>query len=331
MPKVSISFKGVACIYAVLSPTNKIYIGQTWDLYHRYKSGVSKHQRLLYRSYQKHGEESHKLFTILEFKGPFTQADLDYWERYYIDVYKAEGYQLLNIREGGGNNGKLAEETKALIAVKSRNWKASNPELVRQIALKAASANIGKKRSAETKFLQSRASAGKPKTKEHAMAVSLAKRGKPSPHKGKHFSPEAVARIREAIKGRNQKKCPVNQMSMNGEFIKQWSSIQCAAMETGIHKATITGCVHGVRSYLSAGGYKWEYTNEADKIAYQNRIRKSNNTGKPITQLTIEGIFVSDWNSMNEAAIKLNIQRGDIRLCCQGARKSAGGYIWKYK
>lgn len=259
MAKVGISFKGVACIYAVKSPTGKIYIGQTWDLYHRYKSGVSKSQRLLYRSYQKHGEDNHKLFTIIEFRGEFTQADLDYWERYYIDVYRSENYQLLNIREGGGNKGKLSEETKALVGIKSRQWKNDNPEKVKEIALNAAKSNIGKKRSMETRKLQSEAAKGKARAAEHSMNISLAKKGKPSPHKGKHFSPQAADNIRAAAKIRRQKRCAVVQYTLNGEFIKEWASIKEASESLSIHKATIGGCIRNVPHYKSAGGYTWKY------------------------------------------------------------------------
>jgi group I intron endonuclease len=259
MAKVSISYKGVACIYAVLSPTNKIYIGQTWDLYHRYKSGVSKNQRLLYRSYQKHGQDSHTITTLIEFKEDATQADLDYWECYYIEAYKTEGFQLLNIREGGGNKGKLSEETKMLVGIKSRQWKKENPEKAKAIALHAAKSNIGKKRSDETKKLQSEAAKGKVWSEEHKMNISLAKKGKPSPHKGKHFSPEAVERIRAAAKSRKQNSKAILQYSANGIFIKEWPSIKEASEALSIHKATIGGCIRNVPHYKSAGGFTWRY------------------------------------------------------------------------
>lgn len=104
----------IICIYLIKNPSGRIYIGQTRNLNTRYKSGVSPNQRLLYRSYQKHGKESHTKQIIHRFIGEITQQDLDYWEIKYIELYKKEGYQLLNIREGGGNNGKLAIETKKL-------------------------------------------------------------------------------------------------------------------------------------------------------------------------------------------------------------------------
>ncbi len=327
MPKVSISFKGLTCIYAVLSPKQRIYIGQTWDLYHRYKSGVSKSQRMLYRSYQKYGEEAHKLFTIIEFKGAFTQSDLDYWERYYIEVYRTNGYELLNIREGGGNKGRLSEETNTLVGIKSRLWKKENPERTRAIALHAAKSNIGKKRNNETKRLQSEAAKGKKWTESHKLNISKAKKGQPSPFKGKTFTSEVLSQMKK-----NRAGCkPINQLAANGDIIKQWSSIQEAALTTGIHKGTIASCIRGVKGYLTAGGFKWEYTNTMDKLAYENRIRKPNSNGVPILQLTINDEPVNEWLSMSEAAAKTGLFRQDILKCLKGRRKSAGGFIWKYK
>lgn len=329
MPKVSISSKGLTCIYGVLSPTDKIYIGQTWDLYHRYKSGVSKSQRMLYRSYQKHGEAAHKLFTIIEFKGAFTQADLDCWERYYMDVYRAEGYQLLNIREGGGNKGRLSEETKTLIGLKSRQWKKDNPEKTKGIALNAAKANIGKRRSAETKKLQSESAKGRLCTDDHKKNISLAKKGQPSSFKGKKFTPESISLMKKNRAGKGNK--PISQLTLNGDLIKEWPSIQDAAINTGIHKGTIAGCVRKLTNYKTAGGYLWAYANESDLIAYQKSDRRRNSNGKAIIQLTIDGEEVKEWPSRTEAARMTGICDSSIRMCCRGTRKSAGGFTWRYK
>lgn len=60
-------------------------------------------------------------------------------------------------------------------------------------------------------------------------------------------------------------------------------------------------------------------------------------TIKPITQYTKEGIFVKDWKSFYEAAREINIGGfykstiKNIHSCCNNKRKTAYGYIWKYK
>lgn len=52
------------------------------------------------------------------------------------------------------------------------------------------------------------------------------------------------------------------------------------------------------------------------------------NTSKWVYQYTMDGIFVEKYGSMREALRKTSIYH--ISCCCNGNRKSAGGYIWKY-
>ena len=51
---------------------------------------------------------------------------------------------------------------------------------------------------------------------------------------------------------------------------------------------------------------------------------------KKILQFTKSGEFIKEWPSLNEAERELGIARSNICGCCNGKRKSAGGYIWKY-
>ena len=46
-----------------------------------------------------------------------------------------------------------------------------------------------------------------------------------------------------------------------------------------------------------------------------------------------EGNFIREWDTMSEAEKYYNKNRTstNISSCCRGERKSAGGYIWKYK
>ena len=49
-----------------------------------------------------------------------------------------------------------------------------------------------------------------------------------------------------------------------------------------------------------------------------------------ILQYTKDGIFIKKWESMSEVERELGISHCNIVNCCNGKRKSAGGYIWKY-
>ena len=51
---------------------------------------------------------------------------------------------------------------------------------------------------------------------------------------------------------------------------------------------------------------------------------------KKILQLTKSGEFIREWPSAKEAERELGISQSNICGCCNGKRKSAGGYVWKY-
>jgi len=96
-------------IYKITSPSNKIYIGQSYNIFKRkkeYKMLNCKFQLKLYNSLKKYGWENH-IFEVIE------ECDIDqlnereiYWIQYYNSTKSG-----LNIREGG-SKGALSEETK---------------------------------------------------------------------------------------------------------------------------------------------------------------------------------------------------------------------------
>ena len=56
--------------------------------------------------------------------------------------------------------------------------------------------------------------------------------------------------------------------------------------------------------------------------------RISNSRKKPILQFDLDGNFIREWPSIIDVGIELS---GHICDCAKGNRKSAYGYIWKYK
>lgn len=319
----------IICIYLIKNPTGRIYIGQTWDLNKRYKSGVSPSQRLLYRSYQKHGKENHTKQIIHQFIGEITQQDLDYWERRYIDLYKADGYELLNIREGGGNNGALSAETKELLRQRKNEWIKLNPEKQKTITAAACAANVGSKRSEDTKRLMSQSASGKERTEEHCGNLSKAKKGKPSSFKGKSFSEESKRKLSESKKGIGN--VSILQFSLSGDPIKEWPSIKEAAGTLNLPTGTIGGCLRKEKHYKTCGGFIWRYKSDNSPIIPDDHKQAYNPKECPVMQLAIHGDIINEFNSVKEAANSTGINRVCIIMTCRGTRKSAGGYLWKYK
>ena len=54
-------------------------------------------------------------------------------------------------------------------------------------------------------------------------------------------------------------------------------------------------------------------------------------TSKKVYQYTLDGELVAIYPSTHEAARQNNFNRGNISSCCIGLRKTAHGYIWRYK
>lgn len=70
-------------------------------------------------------------------------------------------------------------------------------------------------------------------------------------------------------------------------------------------------------------------TNNTSPIAIQ-RHRESA-PKKLVLQYTKDNKFVKEYVSAREASGQTNIYYNNIIKCCKHRRKSAGGYIWKYK
>lgn len=57
-------------------------------------------------------------------------------------------------------------------------------------------------------------------------------------------------------------------------------------------------------------------------------VEKCKGKGRKIIQYDLEGNLIKIWSCIVEAKRELGIRH--ISDCCQGRRKSAGGYIWRY-
>lgn len=60
-------------------------------------------------------------------------------------------------------------------------------------------------------------------------------------------------------------------------------------------------------------------------------VEFGNTQTKPVIQYDFNNNFISEYRSIIDAHRKTKTSLGDICKCCKGKRKSAGGYIWKYK
>jgi len=102
-------------IYKIISPSNKVYIGQSIDIERRfkhYKRLACKDQVKIYNSFLKYGVDAH-IFEVLEL---CETEQLNNRERHYQDLYDsvANGLNLLYVKSEHFNGGHSEESKKKI-------------------------------------------------------------------------------------------------------------------------------------------------------------------------------------------------------------------------
>ena len=75
----------------------------------------------------------------------------------------------------------------------------------------------------------------------------------------------------------------------------------------------------------------WKGKNIPTEI--KNKMSESNKKirGKKILQYTLDMVFIKEWDCIRDIERELKIANQNISKCCKGKRKTAGGFIWRYK
>ena len=156
--------KRICGIYKIENLINhKVYIGQSVDIERRFRNHINNEASPhLKRAFEKYGIENFSFEIIKETK------DLDYWEIFLIQIYKATDKRYGYNSDFGGNARKVCSE--------------------------------------EHKQKISKANSGRKFTKEHKEKLSKAKKGKPSTFKGKKMSEESRRKLSLSHKGQKPHK-----------------------------------------------------------------------------------------------------------------------------
>ena len=113
------------------------------------------------------------------------------------------------------------------------------------------------------------------------------------------------------------------QYNDKGEFIARYSSIAEATKKYGSNIA------RAIQTQTKAHGFYWcleEKPFDIEKIIKRPRFAKK---FKPVLKFDLNGNFLAEYASAKEAEEKNQI--GHIGDVCNGKRKSAGGFIWRWK
>lgn len=69
---------------------------------------------------------------------------------------------------------------------------------------------------------------------------------------------------------------------------------------------------------------------EASKVSASAKKGRERSNAKPVECLDLDGNLIKVYNSGTLAARELNVQQGDISLCCRGLKDSVGGYRFRF-
>lgn len=69
---------------------------------------------------------------------------------------------------------------------------------------------------------------------------------------------------------------------------------------------------------------------KGDKHPMYGKLGKDNPTSKAIYQISKDGNIIRKWGGMREAERHTGTKQKKISLCCQGKRRTTGGYRWIY-
>ena len=154
-------------------------------------------------------------------------------------------------------------------------------------------------------------------SEETRRKISEAKIGEKNPNFGKHLSEETRNKISEAKTG----------IIFTEEQKKKLSEAKTGENNPmfGKHLSEET------RRKISEANTGIIFTEEHRKKMSQANKGKIYAPTKSVIQYSKDGEFIAEYNSVMEASRYTGCDNSIICKCCKGTRKSAGGFIWKYK
>ncbi len=288
-------------VYKITSPKNRIYVGSTRNVNHRwnsYKKLKCKDQPKLYNSLKKYGPENH-IFEVI-------------WEGLIEDMFKIEyefGQNLNSLDSKLGLNCRLPKigenptfiSKEILEKMRKRMLGINNP----MYGLKGElNPNYKRKCTEESKLKMSTAQKGKKRSEEDKLKIALASKGR------KHSQ-----ETKEKISKNNCK------YFLNKTFSEE-------------HKLNISKALKGNFRGPMSETHKnnLSLSKKGKKQSNEHKIKSQNAAKKPILQYSLSGEFIKEWDSSADAIKGLEYKSSScIIACCKNKRKQALKFIWKYK
>ena len=122
---------------------------------------------------------------------------------------------------------------------------------------------------------------------------------------------------------------PVIAYDLNGNKVNTYNNINEAVKLTGDGYVAITTACESCQ-YNGNTKYQWRYAQDYHEV---KKIENSFiNNPAAITQYDLNGNFIANYNSVNEACITLKetLSSSNLTTCLKKKQKSYGGYLWTY-
>lgn len=187
----------------------------------------------------------------------------------------------------------------------------------------------GRKHTEETKKLLSELAKDRIMSDETKKKISqtLKSQHRTAWNKGRKLSPEHYKKVMKGLeKSCENRKIPVNQYDLNGNYIKTWESATEAGRYYGTQGAHITDCCNYKRRRCK--NFMWRYADDDSSILpYIDR------RAKEVYQIDKDtGKIVAKHKSIADAARAVDGNAPNIIFACSSKYTSTQykGYVWRY-
>ena len=132
----------------------------------------------------------------------------------------------------------------------------------------------------------------------------------------------------------------VIQLSINGDFIKEWKSAREAGNNLNISSSGITrSCRNSNKSILVYGNFRWVFKLDYENNSYLKNLPITEKIKtKKVIQFDIDGNVIKTWNSVKEAATYYKVDDETIRTSAFIPNNSnikrfyvSAGFRWMYE
>ncbi len=319
-------------IYALIDPRNNHvrYIGKAKNPDERYKNHFNSardrntHKRNWINSVRKDGFRPELL--ILD---EVPQDNWQWWESFYISLYKTYGFNLVNYTSGGdgatfANKGSFkkgniphnkgispSEETKKKI----RDNYTPNKGSYKKIIQYDLQYNIIDRYDCIVDAVR------KSNNFFNTSQISSCCNGKRKHHRqfiwkfddGSDVVKDDIVLWKKSV----------IQYNLNLIEINRFTSVKEASKESGILSGGIIRCCKG--KDITSGGFIWKYDDDSKIFKKEDKQKKS------VIQFNMNLIQLNIFESLTEAGNKTGINLKNISACCNGKCKTSGGFIWKFE